>query len=100
MSKAFTREDAGSDLPELVRPVSALPAGAVNYMTADGAERLRQDLARLIETERPQIAGKSKNAEAAEKLALIDQQIFQLEQSLQSAHVITHPVGPDRKSVV
>ena len=94
MSKAFTREDAGPDLPELVRPVSALPAGAVNYMTADGAERLRQDLAKLIETERPLIAAKSENAEATEKLASIDQRIFQLEQSLESARVVSHPKGP------
>jgi transcription elongation factor GreB len=94
VSKAFTREDAGPGVPELVRPVSALPPGAINYMTADGAERLRQELAKLVETERPPLAAKSENAEAAEKLALIDQRIFQLEQSLQSAQVISNPKGP------
>ena len=94
MSKAFTREDAGPGLPEIVRPLSALPPGAVNYMTADGAERLRQELAKLVETERPRLAANSENAEGVEKLALIDQRIFQLEQSLQSAHVISHPKGP------
>jgi transcription elongation factor GreB len=95
MSKAFTREETdGPDLPEVMRPLSALPPGAINYMTADGTERLRQELARLVETERPCLVAKSENAEAAEKLALVDQQIFQLEQSLQSAHVISHPKGP------
>lgn len=94
MSKAFTREDDGAAAPELVRPVSALPPGAINYMTADGAERIRQELARLVETERPRLASKSEDAEAAQKLATIDQRIYQLEQSLQSAQVISHPKGP------
>ena len=50
MSKAFTRED--DDAPEPVAPLrasSALPPGAKNYVTADGAERFRAELARLIE---------------------------------------------------
>lgn len=80
-------------MPELVRPLSALPPGTINYMTADGAERLRQALARLVETERPRLAAESENAEAGQKLAQVDQRIYQLEQSLQSAQVITHPKG-------
>ncbi len=94
MSKAFTREDDRPDMPELVRPLSALPPGAINYLTADGAERLRQELAGLVETERPRLVAESENAEAAQKLAQVDQRIYQLEQSLQSAQVITHPKGP------
>jgi transcription elongation factor GreB len=93
MSKAFTRED-DAEAPELVRPLSALPPGAVNYMTAEGAERLRQELARLVETERPRLTAESENAEAGQKLALINQRIYQLEQSLQSAEVISSPKGP------
>jgi len=93
MSKAFTRENDAEE-PELERPLSALPPGAVNYMTADGAERLRQELVRLVETERPRLAAKSESAEASQKLALIDQRIYRLEQSLQSAQVITPPKGP------
>jgi transcription elongation factor GreB len=93
MSKAFTREDDSANIPEVVRPLSALPAGAINYMTADGAERLRQELARLVETERPRLAAESENADGGEKLAQVDQRIYQLEQSLQSAQVITRPKG-------
>jgi transcription elongation factor GreB len=93
VSKAFTREDDSANVPELVRPPSALPPGAINYMTADGAERLRQELAQLVETERPRLMGESENADADQKLALIDQRIYQLEQSLQSAHVISHSKG-------
>jgi transcription elongation factor GreB len=94
VSKAFTREDDRVNVPELVRPPSSLPPGAINYMTADGAERLRQELAQLVETERPRLVGESENADAKQKLALIDQRIYQLEQSLQSAHVISHSKGP------
>jgi transcription elongation factor GreB len=94
VSKAFTREDDRANVPELVRPHSALPPGAINYMTADGAERLRPELAQVVETERPRLVGESENADAKQKLALIDQRIYQLEQSLQSARVISHSKGP------
>lgn len=52
MSKAFTKED--DDPPERstrTRSSSGLPPGAVNYMTADGAWRLRNELAGLPETD-------------------------------------------------
>lgn len=48
MSKAFTKEDV--DPPERsgrVRSPSGLPPGAINYITADGARRLREELAKL-----------------------------------------------------
>ena len=48
MSKAFTKEDDA--LPERSgrkRSASGLPPGALNYMTADGARRLRAELAGL-----------------------------------------------------
>ena len=50
MSKAFTRED--DDAPEeavVARPNSALPPGAKNWMTADGAQRLQKELRSLQE---------------------------------------------------
>ena len=50
MSKAFTREDDAEppERPGRVRPPSGLPPGAVNYMTARGAETLRWELDRLM----------------------------------------------------
>jgi len=45
MSKAFTKED--DEIPERVsraRSSSGLPPGAVNYMTEEGARRLRSEL--------------------------------------------------------
>jgi transcription elongation factor GreB len=44
MSKAFTKEDDGKEEPT-PRPLpSALPPGAKNYLTPDGAQRLRAEL--------------------------------------------------------
>jgi transcription elongation factor GreB len=52
MSKAFVKEDAGEDddveVPEL-------PAGVRNYITPAGYHRLRDELAHLVKTERPEV---------------------------------------------
>jgi hypothetical protein len=48
MSRAFVKEDV--DLPERSgrkRSVSGLPPGATNYITARGAQRLRDQLQKL-----------------------------------------------------
>ena len=48
MSRAFVKEDV--DMPERItrrRSASGLPPGAVNYMSADGAQRMTDELARL-----------------------------------------------------
>ena len=58
MSKAFTKED--DEIPERVsrgRSSSGLPPGAVNYMTEEGADRLRRELEDLQkQTEREGVA--------------------------------------------
>ncbi len=94
MSKAFTREESeGPNLPDLRPTASALPPGAKNYMTRAGADRLRTELAELLERERPQLAGRPEDPEAKRRLGILDQRIFQLEQSLQSAEVVSPPNG-------
>jgi transcription elongation factor GreB len=96
MSKAFTREEnEGPDVPELPPLSSTLPPGAKNYMTRDGADRLRAELAKLVEQERPAVATSSDD-EAKRRLATLDHRIFQLEQSLQSAEVISPPDEPPK----
>ena len=94
MSRAFVRES--DDRPELpLAPVSsALPAGARNYLTADGAERLREELRRLVEQDRPRLLAAGDDAETKRQLLVLDQEIYQLEQSLASAEVIAAPAGP------
>ena len=55
MNKAFTREtdtEPGDDEQELVSP---LPAGARNYMTPGGFGRLKDELERLVQKERPEL---------------------------------------------
>jgi transcription elongation factor GreB len=56
MSRAFVDELASAgreeDVPERKIP---LPPGAKNYMTPDGAERLRGELSHLLAAERPRL---------------------------------------------
>lgn len=95
MSKAFTREEnEGPDVPGLPPLVSTLPPGAKNYITRAGADRLRDELTRLIETERPPLAA-SEDEDVKRRLSILDQRVFQLEQSLQSAEVISSDAGPN-----
>jgi transcription elongation factor GreB len=82
MSKAFTREsDDGPDLPAPVRPMTPLPPGVKNYLTAGGAQKLRDELDRLTRVERPRAAS-------------LDQRIAQLEAALGSAVVVPAPEKP------
>jgi transcription elongation factor GreB len=58
MSKAFTREpdDAiDDDAPDEIDATPALPAGTKNYLTPGGFARLKSELDRLVDTERPEV---------------------------------------------
>lgn len=95
MSKAFTRES--DDLPELParpRPPSPLPPGAKNYLTADGARRLREELDHLVGEDRPRVAASQADAEAKGQLQALDQRIAYVSQCLQTAVVVAMPGGP------
>src|SRR5450432_1127233 len=95
MSKAFTREENdGPDIPDLPPLSSALAPGARNYITAEGAEKLRNELQRLVEITRPSLAGSSDYPDAKRQLVKLDQRIMQLEESLQSAEIVPTPSGP------
>ena len=98
MSRAFVRES--DDAPELpiARQSPALPEGARNYITRGGAERLRAELQRLVETERPALAAASDDPAAKTRLLALDQRIGELERSLQSAEVVD-PAAPDDPTV-
>lgn len=95
MSRAFVRES--DDRPELpmARQPSPLPPGAKNYLTADGAECLRRELQILVEKERPELAAASDDGDAKRRLLSLDQRIQQLEQSLQSAEIVSPPAGEE-----
>ena len=94
MSKAFTREDDASDIPVLPLLVSPLPPGAKNYLTPEGAVRLRAELARLVDADRPKLlAASSSDADAKRELAVLDQRIRYVQQSLASAEIVP-PTSP------
>lgn len=94
MSKAFTREDDQLDEPILLRP-SALPPGVKNYITVDGERRLRSELDRMVQSERPSLVAKIGDLDAKRELRVLDQRIAELQRSLQTAVVVPPPVVPD-----
>jgi transcription elongation factor GreB len=95
MSKAFTREETdGPDIPDLPPLSSALAPGARNFITAAGAQKLRDELQRSVEITRPSLASSSDDPDAKRQLARLDQRIMQLEESLQSAEIVPPPDGP------
>ena len=97
MSKAFTREDDDDDPSVLPALVSPLPPGAKNFMTAEGAERLRAEVARLT-ADRPKLAAAATTADAKRDLAVLDQRLHYLRQSLTTAEIVA-PSGPGATQV-
>lgn len=90
MSKAFLRESDMPEFPDRAPPV-LLPVGAKNYMTPQGAERLRRELARLVDQERPPLVAGNADPESKRELHTLDQRIRYLEQSLRTAEIIERP---------
>ena len=58
MSKAFTRESDESGVEEIPSYRPQLPPGARNYITREGADRLKQRLNELLEKKRASAARK------------------------------------------
>jgi transcription elongation factor GreB len=95
MSKAFTREDDNApEIPDAIPQTSVLAPGAKNYITAAGAQKLRDELQRLLEVTRPELAESRDDPDAKRQLARLDQRIMQLEESLQSAEIVESPNEP------
>jgi transcription elongation factor GreB len=94
VSKAFTRdENEGPDIPELLPTASVLAPGARNYITPQGAEKLRAELQRLVEVTRPQLVEARDDPDAKRQLARVDQRIRQLEESLNAAEIVDPKTG-------
>jgi len=87
MSRAFVDESASesreNDAPELKIP---LPAGAKNYVTPEGAARLRAELEELLATAPP-------------RLQEVDRRIEYLRRMRAMMEVVA-PAGPDPQRVV
>ena len=73
---------------------SPLPPGAKNYVTPEGAKRLKVELDRLVDVERPQAATASDHG-TSERVQALDERIHQLRRSLESAVVVNPPTGKE-----
>lgn len=91
MSKAFTREDDDDEQPVLPAPVSLLPPGTKNYLTAGGAERLRAELVRLNDERSALLVRAATDPEVKREVAQFDQRIRYLQQSLATAAIVDPP---------
>jgi transcription elongation factor GreB len=95
MSKAFTRdENEGPEIPDLPPTASSLLPGAKNYITPQGAQKLREELQRLVEVLRPELVEARHDPDSKRQLARLDQRILQLEESLHAAEIVEPPSGP------
>ena len=95
VSKAFTRdENEGPEIPDLLPTASSLVPGAKNYITPQGAQKLRDELQRLVEVTRPELIDARDDLDAKRQLARLDQRIVQLEESLQAAEIVEPAGGP------
>ena len=100
MSKAFTKETDNDD-DDLDIPSNPIPEGSKNYMTPGGWQRMRDEVAWLVKTERPQVTNivswAAKNGDRSEnadyqygkrRLREIDRRIRHLTKRLEEAEVV------------
>jgi len=102
MSKAFTKEDGPSEEIESDEGEDpGLPVGTKNYMTLEGADRLREELRKLLYTDRPEIVrvvswaasngDRSENGDylyGKKKLRETDRRIRFLQRRLDAAEIV------------
>lgn len=94
MSRAFVRESDFPQLPDLPPQVSPLPPGAKNYLTGGGAQKLRDELTRLLDTQRPRLAtAPLEDTDAKRELQVLDQRIRYLQESLRTAEIVPPGAG-------
>jgi transcription elongation factor GreB len=114
MSKAFTKEsdDQGEPADDTAEVGPALPAGAKNYITRAGFERLNNELRELLRVERPKVveivswaAGNGDRSENGDyiygkrRLREIDRRIRFLTKRLEIAEMVDPERQPRRDQV-
>lgn len=111
MNKAFVKESDNDDDDGLPQ-AQALPAGTKNYMTPEGYERLRGELAHLMNVERPSVVqvvswaasngDRSENGDylyGKKRLREIDRRMRFLTKRLDIAEVVDPAIQPNRDQV-
>lgn len=95
MSKAFTRESDDRSADE-VAPARPQPlAGVKNYMTRQGADRLRLRIDELVEQRRV-LLGASGRGESQPALNRIELELQRLQRTLQSVLVVEPPADKEK----
>ncbi|MCG2582895.1 transcription elongation factor GreB [Massilia sp. TS11] len=101
MNKAFVKESDGDEDEEGAALAAAIPAGAKNYITPQGYQRIKDELLQLIDVERPEVVkvvhwaasngDRSENGDyiyGKRRLREIDRRIRFLTKRLDSAFVV------------
>lgn len=103
MSRAFVDEDAGSDESDGLLDIPLpIPAGAKNYMTRDGAERLVEELRALSDIERPRAASAlaaavpADGSDSLRRLSEIDRRISYLARMKAALVAVDEPSSLER----
>ncbi|NYT36549.1 transcription elongation factor GreB [Allopusillimonas soli] len=112
MNKAFVKESDNDDDDDQLPESIALPAGTKNYMTRQGYDRLRAELAHLMNVERPEVVqvvswaasngDRSENGDylyGKKRLREIDRRMRFLTKRLERAEVVDPAAQPNRDQV-
>ncbi|WP_375436283.1 GreA/GreB family elongation factor [uncultured Hymenobacter sp.] len=87
MSRAFTKEDDSLEAP-IIPPRPALPPGTPNYVTPQGLEQLREELA-TMEARRTQAeANRENEADRTRQLTILNAQLTALNQRIATAKLV------------
>ena len=112
MNKAFVKESENDDDDDLGPEAVKLPAGTKNYITTQGYQRLRDELAHLITVERPEIVqivswaasngDRSENGDylyGKKRLREIDRRMRFLTKRLEIAEVVDPAAQPNKDQI-
>ncbi|WP_041682538.1 transcription elongation factor GreB [Pusillimonas sp. T7-7] len=113
MNKAFVKESDNDDEDDGLGPEAvALPAGTKNYITTAGYQRLRAELAHLMNEERPEVVqvvswaasngDRSENGDylyGKKRLREIDRRMRFLTKRLEVAEVVNPATQPNKDQV-
>ena len=97
MSKAFTRESDGSGAQDIPSFRTRLPPGTRNYITQEGADRLKQRLTGLLEKKQGLTVGSDEATAASEaEQRKIESAIRDLQQILDSVVLARVPADQEK----